>query len=66
MKRPPLDSFPLDKAIAETGTPGSMFITIDPGAWDALILASYKSGWTLLEIKNEKPVRAFKKIHLPN
>ncbi len=40
---------------------------MSPGQWDGLLQASYNTGWTLLEIVDEQPVRAYRKpAHLNN
>lgn len=54
--RPELHEVPLP----EIGGKAKGYITIDEGAWDSLIEAAYKMGWFVIEIKDEKAVRAFK------
>lgn len=40
---------------------GRVYLTINEGAWDALIKAGYESGFTLIEMdEDERPVRAFR------
>jgi len=58
MKRPPLHQIPLSSVVVG---PGARLITIDPGAWDKLIRDSYALGFVLLEIRDERPVRAFQR-----
>jgi len=59
MKRPKLTPAYLHQAWPPK--PGHMFITIDVGAWDKLIESAYNDGWFLVEIRNNKPVRAYQK-----
>jgi hypothetical protein len=56
--RPVLREIPLSDV--KVG-PGVTLITIDVDAWDAMIADVYKDGGILLEIVDEKPVRAFRK-----
>ena len=47
--------------------PGSRIITLSPGQWDAMLDEAYRRGWTLLEIVDELPVRAYRKpAHINN
>ena len=54
--RPLLREIPLSSI---TVGPGTKFITLDVGAWDSLIADAWECGWILLEIEDERPVRAF-------
>ena len=56
-KRPELHSIPMSQV---TVGPGARIITMSPGQWDGLLQASYETGWTLLEIVDEQPVRAYR------
>ena len=38
-----------------------IFVTMDPGQWDGLLSAAYDEGATLLEVVNERYVKAYKK-----
>lgn len=58
MKRPILNEIPLSSVKIERG---SLLITIDPGAWDMMIKCCYNQGFVVLEIEDEKPVRAYQK-----
>ena len=63
-KRPELNSIPMSQVSIG---PGVRIITCAPQQWDALLQASYDTGWTLLEIVDEQPVRAYRKpAHLNN
>ncbi len=58
MKRPVLNQVGLSKAFQT----GCVTVTMDVGAWDALLQASYDQGFCLVEMdKHEIPVRAFRK-----
>ena len=57
-KRPHLQ--PLPMAEVKIG-PGSRIITLSPGQWDSMLDEAYSRGWTLLEIEDELPVRAFRR-----
>ena len=61
MKKPKLRQVNLKQALADmlNGKAGC-FITMDPGQWDGHLAAAYRTGWTLLEIVNEVPVKAYK------
>lgn len=61
--RPTLREIPLSAVKFE---PGSCTLTIDVGAWDALTESAYEDGWTLLEIRNERPARAFRRELVSN
>ena len=41
--------------------PGARIITMSPGQWDAMLDEAYSRGWTLLEIEDELPVRAYRR-----
>ncbi len=58
MKRPILHEIPLHEVVPG---PGTMMITINPGAWDKLIASAYDNGWVLLVIKDEVPIKAYQK-----
>lgn len=59
MKRPlNLREIPISSV---TIGPGDKIITIDVGAWDGLIQDCWNRGYVLLEIKDERPVRAFQR-----
>ena len=60
-RRPSLVEVPIAALVLG---PGVMVITIDPGCWDELTQAAYAENWVLLEIKNEIPVRAFKRDYV--
>ncbi len=63
-KRPELQSIPMSQVSIG---PGARIITMSPGQWDGLLQASYETGWTLLEIVDEQPVRAYRRpAHLNN
>ena len=63
-KRPELQSIPMSQVSIG---PAARIITMSPGQWDGLLQASYETGWTLLEIVDEQPVRAYRKpAHLNN
>jgi hypothetical protein len=59
--RPALRRIKLHEALAKIPLAGQLTITINEGAWDALIRANYESGGIVLEMKNDRPVRAFQK-----
>jgi len=59
MKRPILREIPV--ASVEVGL-GKNVITINPGAWDKLIQECYDVGWTLLVIKADRPIKAYRKL----
>jgi hypothetical protein len=42
-------------------TGGTLIITINVGAWDALIAAVWDKGGILIEMENDRPVRAFQR-----
>lgn len=67
MKRPQLNEVPLPNPFPE---PGTAYMTISPGQWDALLEGAYKDGWTLLEIEEvdgqEMPVRAYRANNTPH
>lgn len=57
MKQPILRQIPLIDFI-----PGrDHVITMDPKAWDKLLEGCYNAGWVLLEMKNDRPVKAYRK-----
>ena len=58
-----LRPFPLDDAIkALSGAvPLARVITMGVEQWDAMLAAAYKSGWILLEMDGEVPVRAYRR-----
>lgn len=63
MERPELKEMPLAEAMANmTGAGPGLFITMDPGQWDGLLQMAYDAGWILLELKNERPVRAYRRV----
>ncbi len=64
MKRPVLNEMSLDEARNGLfqGTSPVNIITMDPGQWDTLLQAAYDRGWILLEVRNEMPVRAFRRL----
>jgi hypothetical protein len=59
MKRPELNRIPIEQAISFE--PGSITMTIDEGAWDGWIMECYAQGGTLIELRDKKPVAAFRK-----
>lgn len=60
MTRPTLCEIPLSEAVPLKV--GEVTITMSIGQWDALLYASYQSGYILLELDgDERPVRAFQK-----
>ena len=59
MQRPKLNEVPLDQARAFVR--GRCSITMSPGQWDVMLDETYRQGWLLIEIKNERPVRAYQK-----
>jgi hypothetical protein len=62
MKRPKLQEIDLDQTMTDllAGKPMA-YMTMDPGQWDGLLNSAYLAGWTLLEIKNETPVKAYRR-----
>jgi hypothetical protein len=58
MDRPQLMEIPLKDALCLK--PATITITIDEGAWDYLIKSVYENGGTLIEIRDEMPIRAFR------
>ena len=63
-KRPELQSIPMSQV---TIGPGARIITLSPGQWDAMLDEAYRRGWTLLEIVDEIPTRAYRKpAHINN
>ena len=59
MNRPKLNEVYLHQAWPPK--PGQMIMTMDPGAWDKLLEAAYNDGWFLIAMRNNKPVRAYRK-----
>jgi len=62
MKRPVLNEIALDEAMSLMLEPMSASITVSPGQWDVLLQAAYDRGWILLEVENERLVRAFRRL----
>ncbi|HXG86740.1 MAG TPA: hypothetical protein VNJ02_00275 [Vicinamibacterales bacterium] len=59
-----LRPFPLDEAMrALSGAvPLALVMTMGTEQWDNLLAAAYADGWILLEMENDVPVRAYRKI----
>jgi hypothetical protein len=62
MKRPVLNEISLVETMGAiaAGKPLAV-LTITTAQWDAITRAAYAAGWTLLEIENETPVRAYRR-----
>ena len=58
VRRPVLNEVPLTSAIK----PMTVNITMSPGQWDGFLKAAYDSGDNLIEVENEFPVRAYRKL----
>ena len=56
MKRPELNEILIPRSLN-----GKVVITMSPGQWDYILEGAYETGWVLLEIENEQPVRAYQR-----
>ena len=59
MTRPVLRAVPLADVLPPK--PGTLYVTMGPGQWDALLESAYDDGCVLLEVEGQKPVRAYQR-----